>query len=366
MKTLMLSVALGLGLWAAAPALASSSAAVPDVIHLKDGRTVTGQVVEEHAHSIVMVVGGVRRTYDRSLITDIHYGAGEAPQVPEGIYAPAPPYAQPPAGSGPGYVPGPPGPPPGSDAELMGEIAQKYNVPVQDVQWVRSQGVDDADLPLVFLIAATAQVTPRQVLELRSQGYNWDQIEQYFGMQSSDIYYEPGQVVAYPVYLPTVDWNWGWDGCWGCGWGGYYGGWYGPGWGWGGYYGDGDGDGDWGGYGGYGYGYNGWAQRNWAGTGGWNHNGWARGVPRAGGGWNHSGWGGGAAHTGGWGAGHRASAASGAAHGWSGGGSGGGGFGGGGGGGFHGGGGFSGGGGFGGGGGGGFGGGGGGGFGGHR
>ena len=198
--------ALGLACAWPEPALAAPG---DDVVALKDGRVLQGQVVEEGKDNIVILVNGVKRSYGRSFISKISYGSGPA--------ALASAAAGPAEGANIAYsVPAP------RAGGLAGEISARYQVPVSDVLWVRAQGIPDVDLPLVFLVAATARVVPRAVVKLRLKGWSWAQIETHYGMRSEYVRYEPGPWVAYPYYYyPGVGWGWGW---------GWHGGW---GWGWG-------------------------------------------------------------------------------------------------------------------------------------
>jgi hypothetical protein len=208
-----------------------------DTVTLKDGRVLKGQIVEERSATVVMLVGGSQRSFGRDFIAKIAYGdgsdagGGQASAPPEGNDAVDQP-------GGPATtVPAVPG------EDLLTALSVRYRVPVSDVAWVRAQGVPDADLPLVFMVAATARVAPRRVVKLYLEGLSWDQIEASFQMQPDDIYYQSDDGVDYPYYYdPEL---YGWDD-----WGGYGLGWaYGGGWG--GNYGRGRGFG--GGYHGGGY-----------------------------------------------------------------------------------------------------------------
>jgi hypothetical protein len=208
----LLTLGLALG---SRPASAADSAA--DSVTLKDGRVLQGEVIEEGKDTVVVLVDGIKRSYGRNFIAKIAYGSGAAGAAPE-----AGPVGPGDSGAGPQGDPSmavPGGPPSGS---LVSDIAVRYRVPVSDVLWVRQQGVPDADLPLVFLVAATARVVPRAVVKLRLRGWSWADIEEHFGMRSRYIYYAPGPWGAYPYYYyPGVyaGWGWGWGGRWGGRWG---------------------------------------------------------------------------------------------------------------------------------------------------
>jgi hypothetical protein len=208
---------------------ADSAPSGDDTVTLKDGRILHGQVVEESDDNVVVLVQGVQRTFGRSFIKKIVYGSGPdeaAAPAPAAVQSAAPddgnPYAAPQAA---GSEPAPKG-------DMVSDLAQRYRVPVSDVIWVRKQGISDTDLPLVFLVAATAQVMPRAVVKLRLEGWAWDDIETHFGLNSEDIYYDEGPWGPYPYYYYP-----GWWGGWGWGWGG--GGRWRGGWGGGGHYGGG-------------------------------------------------------------------------------------------------------------------------------
>lgn len=223
-------------------------AAVPqpddDTVTLKDGRVLHGQVVEESDDSVVVLVQGLQRKFGRSFIKKIVYGSGpaeasvtqQAPMAAGAVEdAPAPE-----AGTIPSAPP---------KGDLVADLSVRYRVPENDVIWVRRQGVSDADLPLVFMVAATAHVVPRAVVKLLRAGWSWDDIEEHYGMNAKYISYEPGPWAAYPdYYYPGgLGWwgGWGWGGAWGGGYGGGWGGGYGGhgGGGWGGGFGGGHGGG---------------------------------------------------------------------------------------------------------------------------
>ncbi|MGH7442752.1 MAG: hypothetical protein ACREKE_08785, partial [bacterium] len=254
--------------------LAAEGAQPLDQVRLKDGRVLSGQIVEEHSANIVLLVRGVRRSYDRNFIKHITYGSapGIATSNAEGSAANGVGTPLGVSDADGSSVPAQP------ESGLTEALAQRYRVPLRDVLWVRAQGVGDAELPLVFLIAATAQVTTRQVMALYHKGWTWEEIEDYFQMQPNDITYEPGPWEDYPYYDAGLYVGWGWDGY---GWGGYgYGGygwagrcnWRGGRGNWRGGRGDwGGGRGNWrGGRGNWGGGHGSWrgGRGNWGGSGG--------------------------------------------------------------------------------------------------
>lgn len=206
MKKIMWIVALtiftGLGVRSMAAATADPSL---DVITLKDGRVVSGQIVEESGEKVVFLVDGVKRSYNRNFVTKISYGTGPT----EGMQASsAGPSEGAPVGEGPEVK-----------GSLTAQIAATYDVPEKAVIWVRKQGIVDADLPLVFYVAAKARVQTRVVVRLRLERWSWNEIEAHFGLRRSGIYVEPEAVVVDPYpYYPGY---WGWGGG-GWGWGGRF------------------------------------------------------------------------------------------------------------------------------------------------
>jgi hypothetical protein len=216
--------------WGGLRAAQTAPDSADDTVALKDGRVLHGTVIEESKDDIVVMVDGVKRSFGRSFVTKVTYGngSGEGSAMASGsagapMEAPGAAHPAPPAGTIPTQPP---------KGDLVADISTRYKVPPSDVVWVRQQGIADADVPLVFLIAATAGVVPRAVVSLRMQGWAWADIEAHFGMRSDYIYYEPGPWVAYPYYYPAVvglgwwglGWGWGghWGGHWGGGWGGHW------------------------------------------------------------------------------------------------------------------------------------------------
>lgn len=226
-KTIALMFALGLA-WGGLRAEQAPQESADDTVSLKDGRVLHGTVLEESKDNIVVMVDGVKRSFGRSFVTKVSYGngsgAGSAMASGPAEAAPGGAYPAPPAGTIPSDPP---------KGNLVADVSTRYKVPPSDVVWVRQQGIPDADVPLVFLIAATAEVVPRAVVRLRMEGWSWADIEAHYGMRSDYIYYEPGPWVAYPYYYPAVV-GLGWWGGWG--WGGRWGGHWGGGWGGGGHW----------------------------------------------------------------------------------------------------------------------------------
>jgi len=203
LKILLLS-AMGL---APLPALGDAS---QDTVTLKDGRVLTGTVVEETKDRLTVQVQGVNRLYDRSLVKSVQYGTG-----------PAQPPLDPAAAKDDQVVPSRVA---SKAATLDQDLADRYQVPLKEVEWVRRQGITDADLPMVFFVASEAQVRPVEVVDLRLQGLSWREIEAHFGLDSRRVVYVASPWVPYPYYEP-YDWGWGWG--WGWGWhGGWHHGWH--------------------------------------------------------------------------------------------------------------------------------------------
>ncbi|HXC63620.1 MAG TPA: hypothetical protein VNZ67_04640, partial [bacterium] len=140
MRTILKLLLLSAVWLAPLPAMAGTS---DDTVTLMDGRVLTGTVVEETKDRLTLQVQGVNRLYDRSLVKSIQYGTGPEPAastaqdnntVPTRITSKA--------------------------ATLDQDLADRYQVPLKEVVWVRHQGISDADLPMVFFVASQAQVRP--------------------------------------------------------------------------------------------------------------------------------------------------------------------------------------------------------------
>jgi hypothetical protein len=238
MKRLGMVWGLALGLGLGFPVF--SAAAAMDLVTLKDGRVIHGVVVEESKSKIIVQVAGVPRTFERAFVTKITYGESASPES-----APAESEL-----ASPGEGQGQTVPAPKEDEITF--LSERYQVPPSDVVWVRDQGISEHDLPLVYLVAAAAQVPPRQVVRLYLSGLSWDEIEARYGIQSGEV--QTLVVEPYPVYCYLDDFPYAW-----------YPGWYGWGWGW------------WGGH-------RVWHGPGWR-NGGWHGgavSGWGRGVGRAG------------------------------------------------------------------------------------
>jgi hypothetical protein len=269
--------------------VAAVAQAQADDITLTDGRVVHGQIVMESKDTVVLQMGASHRSFARNFISKIAYGDGGAPV---GGAGPSPAAAEAPEAP--------------AQQDLASGLSAQYQVPLKEVLWVRAQGVSDADLPMVFMVAANAQVAPAKVVALLLAGQTWDAIESHFSIQPSGVYYEDEPWGVDPCYEPALvlapgwDGYWG-DGYWGGGWGGHrwHGGWNGGGWnGWhgGGHWNGGHGTGQWNGRGGP------W---NGGSRGGQGWRGGRIGTPAPGGGASHWSMGGSARGSGGWGGGGR-------------------------------------------------------------
>jgi hypothetical protein len=164
--------------------LALSAADGADRLILKDGRVLKGVIVAEDEKAVTLQTGGVEREYRRDFIRSIDYAPSSAP----------------------GTVPALAPTPAAQASSLDLDLCQRYNVPLSEVQWVRRQGMADADLPLVFFIAASAQVLPGPVVALRKQGLSWEEIERHYGLEPRRVHFVPGPWVPYPVIEASILW----------------------------------------------------------------------------------------------------------------------------------------------------------------
>jgi hypothetical protein len=207
MRTAAWILGLGLVLGLGSGALFAEEALTQDVITLKDGRVLKGQVVDESDTKVIIEIKGVKRSYSRSFIAGIDYAdasaqGASAPPAPSAGTAPSAPSAPP--------VAVPQGKPQGS---MVTDLAAHYSVPVSEVTWVQRQGIMDADLPMVFFIAATAGIVPGPVVRLRLAGWSWSDIEGHYGLEPDGIYFVAGPWFSYPFYRGHY-----------YGWGGWHGG----------------------------------------------------------------------------------------------------------------------------------------------
>lgn len=213
--TMLLSLGLLIGAAAATRAADSSE----DQVTLKNGSTLSGQIVEESSTQVIIEVKGTKKTLDRTQIAKLSYGGG--PSEAEGSALAAAPAGNASTEAAPASAAG----------NVVSELAQEYGVREADVLWVRRQGITDADLPMVFWVAANAQVQTKVVVRLRLERWTWSQIEGHFGLGAEGVDPALAPVVVQPYYYDPYypygwGWGWGWGGGWHGGWdGGGHGGW---------------------------------------------------------------------------------------------------------------------------------------------
>lgn len=98
-----------------------SAEANQDILTLKDGRVVAGQIVDENDDSVALVSDGVKRSYSRDFISKISYGSATDNAVGTSGLSPA---VAIPRQSG--------------DA-LTADLAARFQVPEHSVIWVRGK-----------------------------------------------------------------------------------------------------------------------------------------------------------------------------------------------------------------------------------
>jgi hypothetical protein len=150
-----------------------------DVLKLKDGRVLQGEIVGETDSKVELMVDGTTRTFSRDFITNITYGGADEGAQPEGT----------------ALRPGLHG-----DA-LSADLAARYRVPESSVLWARHQGISDSDLPEVFEVAAEAQVPIRPVVDLRLKGMSWREIRDRFGLEAPPPPSSARVVVVAPLVM---------------------------------------------------------------------------------------------------------------------------------------------------------------------
>ncbi len=95
-------------------------------------------------------------------------------------------------------------------------IGDHYRVPERDIGTVRQRGIPDEELPVVFYLAAKAQVASGAVLDLRLKGSTWMDITLRYGL-NPEIYYVPvktakvgppyGKAYGYYQKHPRNEWK---------------------------------------------------------------------------------------------------------------------------------------------------------------
>jgi hypothetical protein len=186
MKSFALSMLCALASFGLGAALAAQ-----DLVTLKDGQQIHGLVVDEtQAQISVQTPAGVRQI-SRAKVLKIQINADNSPS--SAAAAGAPDDAEP-SQAAPAIVPTPSA----KAQDLYQDLSQRYQVPVSEVLWVHRQGVVDADLPLVFFIAAKAQVTPGPVVRLHNSGLSWEEVERHYNIEPKSVRFVPGPFVPIP------------------------------------------------------------------------------------------------------------------------------------------------------------------------
>lgn len=95
-------------------------------------------------------------------------------------------------------------------------VGDFYRVPERDVFRVRERRVPDDELPVVFFLAARAQVAPDVIIDLRiGEGRSWLEIGARYGL-GPEVYYVPlerdpgppyGKAYGYYKNKPRQSWN---------------------------------------------------------------------------------------------------------------------------------------------------------------
>jgi hypothetical protein len=169
------------------PLAALADASQDDQVTLKDGRILRGEIIDESSKDLTLKVHGVKRVYSRDFISKVNYGEAQDKASTDGSNAEAPQAVEP-EGS--------------DDGSLDAELAVKYQVPQAEVVWVRRQGITDDDLPVLFSIAAEAQVLPSAVVKLRLAKMSWNEIRAHFGLPQTGIDSAPQPRVRVEVSGP--------------------------------------------------------------------------------------------------------------------------------------------------------------------
>lgn len=79
-------------------------------------------------------------------------------------------------------------------------VGDYYHVPERDVARVRERKVSDEELPVVFFLAARANVAPGVIIDLRvGEGRSWLEIGARYGL-GPDVYYVPLERDPGPPY----------------------------------------------------------------------------------------------------------------------------------------------------------------------
>ena len=185
--TLRLTIALG----ALAGLGAGLSLGAQDLVTLKNGQQVQGLVVDETQSQISVQTQDGVKLYSRAKVQKIQINADNSPSS-----APAAGAADDaePSQAAPAIAPTPSA----KAQDLYQDLSQRYQVPVSEVLWVHRQGIVDADLPLVFYIAAKAEVTPGPVVRLRNSGLSWEEVERHYNIEPKSVVFVAGPFVPIP------------------------------------------------------------------------------------------------------------------------------------------------------------------------
>jgi hypothetical protein len=166
----------------------SAALAAQDLVVLKDGQQIQGLVVDETQTQIsVQTQDGVKQ-YSRASVQKIQINAdsGGSGSTGNGNAEPV--------GTTPVLAPSPSA----KAQDLYQDLSQRYQVPMSEVLWVHRQGIVDADLPLVFFIAAKAQVTPGPVVRLHNSGLSWEEVERHYNIEPKSVHFVAGPFVPIP------------------------------------------------------------------------------------------------------------------------------------------------------------------------
>jgi hypothetical protein len=95
-------------------------------------------------------------------------------------------------------------------------IGDYYRVPDRDIAVVRQRGIPDEEMPVVFHLAAKAQVASNAILDLRLKGLSWMDITLRYGL-TPEIFYVPvktakvgppyGKAYGYYKKHPRHEWK---------------------------------------------------------------------------------------------------------------------------------------------------------------
>jgi hypothetical protein len=178
-------------LFAAACLSLSPALAAQDLVTLKNGQQIQGLVVDETQSQVsVQTQSGVQQI-SRARIQKIQINADNSPSSAPAAVGGG---DDEPSQAAPSLAPTPSA----QAQDLYQDLAQRYQVPVSEVLWVHRQGIVDADLPLVFFIAAKAEVTPGPVVRLHNSGLSWEEVERHYNIEPKSVRFVPGPFVPIP------------------------------------------------------------------------------------------------------------------------------------------------------------------------